>query len=87
METEGLTALQLTSLTTASEQYQRRKETIFQLYAQIVDLVTSLQGLEETILEAEETKDRILKKINQISKFYRASIYCFNYANCYVYHM
>ena len=69
METEGITPLLLTLLTTASEQLRRRKETIFQLYAQIVDLVTSSESLEETILETEETKDRNLKKINQISKF------------------
>ena len=69
METEGITALQLTSLTTAAEKVQRRKETISQLDAQIVELLTTPESLEETILEVEETKDSILEKINQISKF------------------
>ena len=69
MGTEGITALHLTSLITASEQLQRKKETISQLDAQIVDLVTSPKSLQEAILEAEETKDSILEKINQISKF------------------
>ena len=69
METEGITALQLTSLTTAAEQLQRRKETISQLDAQIVELLTTPESLEETILEAEDTKDSILEKINRINKF------------------
>ena len=69
METEGITALQLTSLTTAAEQLQRRKETISQLDAQIIELFTTPESLEETILEAEDTKDSIFEKINQINKY------------------
>ena len=56
-------------MTTAAEKLQRRKETISQLDAQIVELLTTPESLEETILEVEETKDSILEKINQISKF------------------
>ena len=61
--------LQLTSLTTASEQLRKRKEKISQLDAQIIELITNPEGLEEAILETEETQDKILEKINQISKF------------------
>ena len=60
---------QLTSLMTASEQLQKRKETIAQLDARIVELLTTPEDLEETILETEELQDKILEKINQIGKF------------------
>ena len=69
MHAEAMDELQLTALTTASEQLQRRKETIAQVDSRIVELITNPEGLEEAILETEETQDKILEKINQISKF------------------
>ena len=48
---------------TASEQLQRRKETIAQLNSWIVELITNPEGLEEAILKPEETQDKILEKI------------------------
>ena len=60
---------QLTSLMTASEQLQKRKETIAQLDTRILELLTTPEDLEEAILETEEMQDKILEKINQIGKF------------------
>lgn len=69
MATETIDQFQLTALMTASEQLQKRKETIAQLDTRIVELITTPEGLEEAILETEETQDRILEKINHIGKF------------------
>ena len=47
----------------------KKKETILQLDTQIFELIQDADALEETILDIEDTQDRILEKVNLIGTF------------------
>ena len=69
MSMDVIDELQLSSLQTSQELLMRKKETIHQLDTQILAGTADPEGLEELILEIEETQDKILEKVNQIDTF------------------
>ena len=56
-------------LTTAVEQLNRKKETLWQVDAKISELIESPEDIESAIFKAEETKDAILDKITKVQTF------------------
>ena len=69
MAIEVIDELQLSSLKTSQEILMKKKETIHQLDAQILERTDDPDSLEDIILETEETQDMILEKINQIDTY------------------
>ena len=59
MTLDTLDELQMSSLKTALEQLWKKKDVITQLDSQIVEQTTTPEGLEEAILETEDTQDKI----------------------------
>ena len=49
----------------------KKKETIHQLDTQIIESIQDADSLEETILDIEDTQDKILEKVNLIDTFIR----------------
>ena len=58
--------LAITSLNTAIEQLNRKKEKLSQLDQRVAELIESPDDLEEAIFEAEEMQDSILDKITKV---------------------
>ena len=79
MAIEVIDELQLSSLKTSQEILMKKKETIHQLDAQILertddpdsleDIILETEETQDMILETEETQDMILEKINQIDTY------------------
>ena len=58
--------LAFTSLNTAIEQLNRKKEKLSQIDQRVAELIESPEDLEEAIFEAEEMQDSILDKITKV---------------------
>ena len=58
--------LTFTSLNTAIEQLNRKKEKLSQIDQRVAELIESPEDLEEAIFEAEEMQDSILDKITKV---------------------
>ena len=69
MASETVDELVISSLKTSEELLMRKKETIHQLDTQIIELIQEADALDETILDIEDTQDRILEKVNLIDTF------------------
>ena len=64
-----LNEFSVTSLTTAIEQLNKKKETLSQIDRRVTELIESPEDLEEAIFDAEETQDTIVDKIAKIRTF------------------
>lgn len=71
MASDTVNELVISSLKTAQEVLLKKKETIHQLDAHIVELIQDGDTLEAEIFESEETQDTILEKVNLIDTFIR----------------
>ena len=64
-----LNEFSITSLTTAIEQLNKKKETLSQIDRRVTELIESPEDLKEAIFDAEETQDTIVDKIAKIRTF------------------
>jgi len=71
MASDPVNELVLSSLRTTQEGLVKKKETIYQLDTQILELITDGDTLEDAILEKKDLQNAILEKINHIDTFIR----------------